>query len=60
MPDSSEHAFLVRQYRPQLQRETLEVASELVMAGEIIDVNSRPAIMLAAEHVRRYGLTDAS
>lgn len=39
-----------------LVRVPLHQAVELVMAGEVIDVNSRLAIMLAAEHVRRHGL----
>lgn len=38
-----------------LERVPLEQAVELVLAGEVIDVNSRLAIMLAAEHVRRHG-----
>ena len=40
-----------------LERVSLEQAVEMVVAGQIIDVNSRLAIMLAAEHVRRHGLS---
>jgi 8-oxo-dGTP pyrophosphatase MutT (NUDIX family) len=39
-----------------LERVPLEQAVELVLDGAIIDVNSRLAILLTAEHVRRQGL----
>ena len=43
-----------------LERVSLERAVDLVLDGEIIDVNSRLAIMLAAEYVRRHGLPPAT
>jgi 8-oxo-dGTP pyrophosphatase MutT (NUDIX family) len=42
-----------------LERVSLEQAVEMVVGGAIIDVNSRLAIMLAAEHIRRHGLPGA-
>ena len=58
MPDGAEHVILVRQYRPQLRRETLDQMIELV-TGEFTHVNRHLMIMLAAGHMRRHGLTDA-
>lgn len=39
-----------------LERVPFAQAIELVLNGDIIDVNSRLTIMLAAEHIRRHGI----
>lgn len=39
-----------------VERVSLEQAVDLVVTGQVRDVNSRVTILLAAEHVRRHGL----